>query len=197
VSVASVLVRDEAPLVLSLDLRHALLVLGEDRLLVRRDDDVVLRDRHAGLRRVLEAEGLDHVEHARDRMRAVLVDELGDERVELALRQRPVDVVVQRILRVVILDGLGERTLDLGVEDHAARGGQKQVAVPAELDRLLERHLLRVDRVLDLFLAREALGPRLDVLQLGLVEVGAAVREVVRAEHHVLRRRGQGTAARG
>ena len=48
-------------------------------------------------------------------MRPVLVDELGDERVELALRQRPVDVVVQRILGVVILDGLGERALDLGV----------------------------------------------------------------------------------
>src|SRR5256885_4193121 len=37
-------------------------------------------------------------------VRAVLADELDDERVELPLRQRSVDVVVQRILGVVILE---------------------------------------------------------------------------------------------
>ena len=81
----------QAALVLALDLGHILLVAGEDGLLLGRDDDVVLRDRHAGLRRVAEGERLDRVEHRRDGEGAVLTDETVDERVELALRQRPVD----------------------------------------------------------------------------------------------------------
>src|SRR5439155_1586463 len=50
---------DEAVLIGLLDLLYAVLVLGEDLLLLRRDDDVVLRDRDAGLRAVVEAEILD------------------------------------------------------------------------------------------------------------------------------------------
>ena len=43
---------DEALVVRVLDALDPLLVAGEDLLLVRRDDDVVLRDRHAGARAV-------------------------------------------------------------------------------------------------------------------------------------------------
>ena len=43
------LLGDEAALVLRLHLGDPLLVLGEDLLLLPRDDDVVLRDRHARL----------------------------------------------------------------------------------------------------------------------------------------------------
>jgi hypothetical protein len=76
---------DEAALVVGLDGRDSLLVLGEDFLLRRRDDDVVLRDRDPGPRRVGEREALDRVEHGRDRVRPVAVDELGDEAIELPL----------------------------------------------------------------------------------------------------------------
>ena len=44
-----------------------------------------------GARRVTEGERLDGVEHRRHRVGPVLADEPIDERVELALRQRPVD----------------------------------------------------------------------------------------------------------
>src|SRR5213078_4152569 len=133
-------------------------------------------------------------EHGCDRMRAVRVDELGDERVELALRQRAVDEVVQRLRIVVLLHRLLERTLDLGVEDHATGSRQQQVAAdPTELDRLLELDLPRVESVLDLLLRREAGRTRVELLRGRLREVDAAIREVVHPEHHVFRRRGQRT----
>jgi hypothetical protein len=91
-------------------------------------------------------------------MRPVLLHERRDERVELTLRKRPVDVVVERILGVVLLDGLDERALDLGVEDDPTGSRQEQIAVPAELDRLLQFDLLGVDRVLDLLFTAEPIG---------------------------------------
>ena len=51
-----------------------------------RDHDVVLRDRDAGERRVVEPERLDRVEHSREHGRAETLDEVGDEVVELLLR---------------------------------------------------------------------------------------------------------------
>ena len=65
------LVGDQAADVLVLDRRDLALEPCEDLLLVRRDHDVVLRDRDAGARRVREAEALDRVEHRSDRGRAV------------------------------------------------------------------------------------------------------------------------------
>ena len=50
-----------------------------------------------------------------------------------------------------------ERPLDLGVEDHAARRREHELAVPAVLDRLLEVDLAGLDRELDLLLGAEAL----------------------------------------
>ena len=59
----ALLLRDEAHVVLVLDLGDLGLVPAEDLPLVRRDHDVVLGDRDAGLRRVLEPEVLERVEH--------------------------------------------------------------------------------------------------------------------------------------
>ena len=78
----------QAALVLALELRHLRLVADEDLFLVGRDHDVVLRDRDAGLGGVAERERLDRVEHRRNGVCAVAVDELRDERVDLALRER-------------------------------------------------------------------------------------------------------------
>ncbi len=167
-----------------------LLVVGEHRFLLRRDDHVVLRDRHTGARRVAEAELLDRVEHRRHRVRAVLVDEARDEVVELPLRHRAVDVVViRRELALELADRLAQRPVDLRVEDHAARGGEDELALPQVLDRLLQVDLLRVERELDVLLGPEALRPRVEGVGRQLVEVLVRVREVVRPEHHVLRRR--------
>ena len=97
---------------------------GEDLRLVGRDHDVVLRDRDAGLRRVLEAERLDRVEHARDQVRPVASGEVGDEVVHLLLRQRAVDEREVVELSLALIECLLERPLDLEREDDAARSGQ-------------------------------------------------------------------------
>src|SRR3954453_4878316 len=74
----ALLLRDQALVVLVLERLHRLLVLGEDLRLGRRDDHVVLRDGHAGLGRVAEAEVLERVEHLGDRRRAERLHEVVD-----------------------------------------------------------------------------------------------------------------------
>ena len=182
---------DEAVLVRLLDLLHAPLVLGEDRLLLRRDDDVVLRDRDAGLRAVVEAEVLDRVEDDGDSVRAVLVDEDRDEVAELLLRERAVEeVVVRRVLAVELADRLAQRTVDLRVEDHAARGGEHELALPQVLDRRLDRRSAsRRARTRTSSSVRNRFGRGSIFSTRELVEVLVGVGEVVRPEHHVLRRR--------
>src|SRR5664280_860108 len=64
--------------------------------------------------------------------------------------------------------GFLERPVDLGVEDDAAGRGQDDVVLPAILDRLLQRHLLGVERELDLFLVLEALRPRIEIFGLAV-----------------------------
>jgi hypothetical protein len=216
-ALVALLVRDQAALVLALDVRDLLLVAGEDLLLRGRHDDVVLRDGHAGLGGVLEAQVLDRVEHTGDRVRAVALDELADELVHLALGERAVDEVVQVAApALAVAHGLLQRPVDLGVEDDAARCRHDALAVPDVLDGLLQVHLPRVQRELDLVLGAEALEP-LGALLLGdlpgelaellravllraavqlEVEVLVAVGEVVAAQHHVLGRRRQRAAAR-
>ena len=61
----ALLLRDQAHVVLVLDLGDLALVAAEDLALLRRDDDVVLGDRDAGQRRVLEPEVLERVEDQR------------------------------------------------------------------------------------------------------------------------------------
>jgi len=64
----ALLLGDQAALVQALDLADSLLVAAEDLLLGLGDDDVVLRDRHAGVGCVLEPEGLDRVEDVGDHL---------------------------------------------------------------------------------------------------------------------------------
>ena len=78
----AVLLGEQPVVVLALDLGHLLLVAVEDLLLVRRRDDVVLRDRDPGLGREVEAELLERVERLRDRRRAVGLDQVGDDLVD-------------------------------------------------------------------------------------------------------------------
>ena len=115
---AALLLGDQAALVLLLDLLDLRLVLVDDLLLVGRDDDVVLRDRDPGLRRVAEAERLDLVEHAADGRRAVLLGEVADEVVHLTLRERAVDELVGDL---AVAESLTQGALDVEVEDHPAR----------------------------------------------------------------------------
>ena len=109
------------------------LVLREDLALGRRHEHVVLGDRDAGLRRVLEAEVLERVEHLRDRRRAVGLHELVDELRRVALLHRAVDELVgrgsnsspiascERPLDAVVVDDPADRREDVAAL--AARAG--------------------------------------------------------------------------
>src|SRR5205823_10665331 len=148
----------------------------------------------AGAGGVLEPEVLDRVEDRGHRVGAVLVDEARDEVVELLLRERAVEVVV--VLRVAALEGadrLAQRPVDLGVEDDAARGGEHELALPQILDRLLDADLLRAERELDALLGAEALWPWVELVDRQLPALQVRAGEVIRAEHHVLRRRRERT----
>jgi hypothetical protein len=113
--------RDEAGVVLVVDLRDLALVALQDLVLVRRDHDVVLRDRDAGLRREVEAELLERVEHHRRRVGTVDLHQPLDHGVHVALAQRHVHELVG--LRIELLaERLLERTLDALVEDDPADG---------------------------------------------------------------------------
>jgi hypothetical protein len=91
---------DQPHVVLAVDLLDALLVPDEDLLLVGRDDDVVLRDRHPGTSRVAETERLDRVEHRRQRVSAVAVRQREHVAVGVRLRERLVhEVEVELLVR--------------------------------------------------------------------------------------------------
>ncbi len=109
----AVLLGEQAVVVLGLDLDHLLLVAVEDLLLVRRRDDVVLRDRDPGLGREVEPELLERIQRLCDRGRAVGLDQVEDDRVDLTLLQRVVHEVV--LLRIpVIPKRRGDRPLRPG-----------------------------------------------------------------------------------
>ncbi len=112
----ALLLGDQAHVVLVGDLADELLVAFDDRLLLRRHDDVVLGDRDAGLRGVLEAEVLERVEHQRDRRRAVGLHEHVDQPRGVTLLHRLVD---ERVLGGVelVAQRLRERPLDAVVVD--------------------------------------------------------------------------------
>ena len=97
---------------------------------------------------------------------------------------------------VALAERAGERAAHLLVEDHAARRREDELLAAPVLDRILEIDRARVDREDDLLLGAEALRAGLEILT-GLVgEIGRAVRHVVGAEHHVLRRRRERLAVR-
>src|SRR4029079_8349174 len=116
-------------------LLDAILEATEDLLLVRRDDDVVLRDREARLRGKPEAERLDRVEDRRQRVRAVAVRQRQDVPVGVRLRERLVDEVELQLL--VRREQLVERAVHGAVEEHATRRREVELLVEPELDRLL------------------------------------------------------------
>ena len=101
-----------------------------------------------------------------------------------------------RALVAVLRRGVVQGAVDLGVEDHAARRRDDELVLPEVLDRLLQPDLLRLDGELDLLLRAEAGRPRLELLDRDRVEIPVGVREVIGAEHHVLRRRREGIPVR-
>src|SRR3954471_15335958 len=184
----ALLLGDQALVVLVLELLHPLLVLGEDLGLGGRDADVVLRDRHAGLGRVAEAEVLERVQDLGDRRRAERLHEIVDELRRVALLQRPVDEPVLGLVEL-LTHRLLERALDLLVEDDAPDGGQDVAALLAVLPVLgdvVELGVAVLDRQLRLL--RGPVDVRLDgraVQRLQRVLL-RPVGQVVGAQDHVL-----------
>src|SRR4051812_42567527 len=203
----ALLLRDQAHVVLVLDLGDLALVALEDLLLLRRDHDVVLRDRDAGQRRVAEAEVLERVEHERDRGGTVELDELVDELDGVLLLHRLVDELVARLLERVA-ERVLDRPLDAVVVDDAPDRREDVAALTpdrpvlgqgVELDLLLLVEQLRLLRRAEHVRARLVLGPLAraeGLLALGQLGRVRAVRQVVGAEHHVLRRRRERRAVR-
>src|SRR5215218_3944865 len=192
--------RDQALVVLVLDRLHLVLVALEDLLLGRRDHDVVLGDRDARLGGEAEAEVLERVEDLRDRRGAEGLHELVHERRRVALAQGLVDVLV--LLAVELLaEGLLQRPLDAVVEDDPADGGGDVAALHPV--RAVVRDVVELDQAvlvaeLGLLRGAEHVHLRLVLLRVdrGQLLLVLAVGEVVGAEDHVLRRRGQRSAVR-
>src|SRR4030095_8156035 len=86
-ALVALLLGHQSAVVLATYLRDLVLVSGEDLLLVTRRHDVVLRDRDARTGREAERHRLDDVERGRDRVRAVVLDEIADEGIQLALAE--------------------------------------------------------------------------------------------------------------
>ena len=138
----ALLLGDQPFLVLAGDVGDLPLVLVQDRLLLRRHHDVVLGDRDARLRGVLEAEVLERVEDQRDRRRAVGLHEQVDQAGCVALLHRLVD---ERVLgRVVLLaQRVSQRPLDAVVVDDATDRREHVAAlapVRAELGDVVQLH---------------------------------------------------------
>src|SRR4051794_276429 len=207
-ALVALLLRDQARVVLVLDLAHLALVAVEDGVLLGRDDDVVLRHRDAGLRREPEAQVLERVEHEGDRVRTVQVHERLDHVVHVALLQRLVDERV--LVRVVaLLERLLERALDALVEDDPP-DGREHVATGAAapvLGQVVQAHHAVLVRELGLLRGAEHVrtlavlllvplargDPLLELVE--LVRLGTEG-QVVRAQHHVLGGRRERRAVR-
>ena len=191
---------DEAAVVLLLDAGDLLVARGEQAGLLVRDLDVVDGDGDAGARGVVEAETLDLVEDARHLRRGVAVRGVLDDAGDALLVDLVVDVGVV----------LGQRA----VERHAADGGDHPLAglaiavrelagilVEVLLDEVCgEAHLDAACRsTVRLSYARIA-SSKLRRTTAALADLAlealALGRQVVDADDHVLRRRGERTAVR-
>ncbi len=191
----ALLLGDQAVVVLAGDVTDELVVLVEDRLLLRRHDDIVLGDRDARLRRVLEAQVLERVEDQRDRRRTVGLDEHVDQPRRVALLHRLVD---ERVLGRVelVAERLGQRPLDAVVVDDPPDRREDVTALAAAGAEL--GHIVQLDHValvgqLGLLGRAEhvrarVVGRTIDLRQLVRFR---AVGQVVGAEDHVLGRRRQ------
>jgi hypothetical protein len=134
--------RDLAVRVLTFDLDELVVVLGQDLGLVGRRLRVVLGERHAGARRVLEADVLEGVEHLRDRRGTVLLHQRVDHRDRVALAHRPVGELVGGGVELVA-HRLHERPLDRLVVDDPADRGQHVTAF--EPDRPVLSQVVQLD----------------------------------------------------
>ncbi len=189
----ALLLGDQAGVVLLLDLGDLRFIAAEDLLLVRRHDDIVLGDRDPRLRRVLEAELLERVEHERDRRRAVALDERIDQPRRVALLHRLVDEHVgARIERRA--ESFLERPLDAVVVDDPPDRRENVPALAAERPEL--RDVVQLDDArlvgqLRLLGGAEGVRPRLVRGTVDLCELLGlgAVGQVVATEDHVLGRR--------
>jgi len=173
------LLRDQAVLVLLLVIGDQFLGLGDEGDLAVRNDHVVLAERDAGLESVAEAKAHDGVgEQHRVLLTGVTID-LIDHVTDFLLRQKAVDDVEGHLVR------LGQT---LG-KQHAARRGAEPHHVlltllvglrHAGLDLRVERHGTDVQRLVHFGHVGELHAfARLTV---------AVERQVIEAQHHVLRR---------
>ena len=185
--------RDQALVVLVVDLRDLALVPLENLLLVGRGDDVVLRNRDAGLTRVVEAHVLERVQDQRNRRSAVPDDKLLDERSRVLLGERIVDELVLAQL-VAVLERFEEASLDLLVEEDAPHRREDVVTLLTAIHgQVVQPDVLVVVGKLRLLRGSEHVRPGLDLRGIQLLElhVAAPVRQEVDPEHHVLGRRGE------
>ena len=119
--VVALLVRDETTPVVTLDARHLGIGSIQDSRLLRRDFDVVDRDRNAGHRGVVEAEILDLIQHGRRDVVPVLADQPRHQVFQAAL--------VHRL--VLETDGLS-----VGCLEHLGNGLVEQDSTDAGLHAL-------------------------------------------------------------
>src|SRR5579875_3341260 len=144
--------RDETLIEEPVQILDLVLRLLQDLVLLRRDDDVVDRNRRPRERRIAEPERLDRVQELRRLGVAVTTIAVGDQALELVLVDDVIDVRMPPLL--------GERR----VENAAAHGRLDPLHLAvfagrdADLDPLLEADLLvlvGVDRVLQIGEGRE------------------------------------------
>ena len=189
---------DDAGRALLLDLENLAPRLVEHLALGRRDHHVLDADRDAGLRRVQEGDLLEVVQHLDRQIVAVLDEAVADQVLQAALLEQAVD---ERDLlgQVHVEDdpadgGLDQRLvhrLDLGVND--------VLVVELRLEVGVEPGVAHADdgvRLDDALVQREQ--DRVEVDERLALALGALLRhrQVVAAEHEVLRRHRQRPAVR-
>ncbi len=193
---------DQAVLVLLLVLLHFLRRRRDQLDLGLRDDEVVLAERDAGPARVVEAEAHQAIgEDHRLLLAAVAIDQIDDV-LQVLLRQKTID---QRERQVLVLrqdlreqdaarrglDDLGHRRDHFRalLSVHATGIGALLEDLEARLDLAVHRDRARVQRMLDF----ADLGEQRAFADLAV----ALERDVVDAEHDVLRRHDDRLAGRG
>src|SRR4051794_19776567 len=199
--VVALFLGDQAHVVLVVDLRDLTLVAIEDLLLDRRDDGVVLGDRDAGLRREMETQLLERVQHRRGGVGAVLDDQPLDDLVHVLLPQRAVDERELGRVVLALFQVVAERAIDALVEDDAPDRGEDVVLLTgaAVLRQVVQLHHAVLVGELGLLggtedvrtLAVVLLTPLAAADLLLLVRqllVARPVGQVVGAQHHVLAR---------
>ena len=187
---------DQAAVEQLADLRDLLVGVGDQLVLLGRDDSVTDSDGDSGQRRVLVALCLDGVQHLCTLAAAVAGHAAGDDVGQGLLGHAEADLVLQPVLRVGAVD-IAQILRHGVVEDDAADGGVYQTGTLHAVDDHGAAHLdgcVQGDDVLSvshqsLVLIAEHLACALFVLTNG--------GQVVAAQDHILRRNGNRCAVRG